>query len=248
MKPQVLLWILSVMLSIMLGGAIAWNTYVPHGEVRITEEKLQTYLDSYLPQRGAGVVVDTAKLQCANNQLSTSISLHTNEFAGYAYAVQVLVNGYPRYEPQKGSFYLDPTEVTVTSTLTTPNEKLRTVLSSVLHSSFLPIKDVVALVSQAAPKVDELVRMLIRGTILTTLQKMPVYQLPADLTGATAAIFLQDITVVDGEIVFGLTLARIGMLLGIAFLSILLTIGILLPQTRRPVLMSSVALWCLFGL
>jgi hypothetical protein len=247
MKRQVLFWTLSLVLCIITGGVIAWNTYVPNSEFRVTQEEVQTYLDANLPQKGAWVEITDARLEFKKNTLHTAVSLRTNEFAGHTYTMNVLTEGTPRYVANEGSFYFDPKTVVVETKLLTPEEKKSEEKLCAVPASFSRTRSIEDLQTNALRRVDEFMRGLLRGMVINTLQKTPVYELPKDAEGVAAAMFLEDISVVDGEVVFGLTFWRVACLVLLTLFGFLASIAVLVATVRNPVPIFALALLCIFG-
>lgn len=247
MKRQILFWTLLLVLCTALGGTALWHTYVPNGEFRVSQEQVQSYLDEHLPQTDTWVEITDASLEFKENTLRTAISLHTDEFAGNEYSVLVFTEGRPRYEASEGSFYFDATKVTVEAEILTGDILAQEKTSCAIPLSFSRIRSIEDLKTHVLRGAEEFMRVLMKGMIITALQEMPVYELPNDAQGTATAMFLEDVTVVEGEVVFSLTFWRAVCLVLLTLLGAGVGIAFMMAVVRNPVPLIALAVLCLFG-
>jgi hypothetical protein len=247
MKRQILFWTLSLVLCIIAGGTLVWNTYVPDGEFRVSQEEVQSYLDEHLPQTDTWMEITDASLEFKKNTLRTAVSLHTDEFAGHAYSVLVFTEGRPRYKPSEGSFYFDVTNVMVEIQPLTEDVLIREKTSCAIPLSLYRIRNLEDLRTTVLLKAEEFMRTLMRRMIISGLQKTPVYELPASAEGIAVAVFLEEVAVEDGEVVFSVTFWRALWLAVFACLALVTSIAILAAMVRNPLAVIALVVVCVFG-
>lgn len=231
----------------MVGAVAIWNTYVPNSEFRISQKEVQTYLDERLPQTNTWTEISDANVEFKQNKLLGTVYLRTNEFAGYIYTMRILAEGRPRYEAHEKTFYFNPTNVLVETTLLLRDAKTHEETLCAVPTSLSPTTSIESLRTTMLLKADEFARVFMRGILITTLQQTPVYELPNDIPGAATALFLEDVSVVEGEMIFGLTLSRAICLVLAVFLVTSIGITVLVAVVRNPVPMLALVMLCVLG-
>lgn len=192
--------------------------------IALTENQVQTMIDSRLPLSKGDVTVKNIQIQFLPGVIQLSFEAEGKKLK-QNFSVAAQSTGELFYNNLDGTFHFHPHDIKVEKITFRDGEISEKVEKFIDH--WVDSKKLTQNKEIVSAKTEEWVHSLIMSTVTWTLKKIPVYKLPDTIKGNAVRMTLKSVEIDEGKVTAHLSFWQLTKMIGIYCLVFITAIGML---------------------